>query len=92
MIFGSNWHGSTGLDNDLVLTRWQAIIWSNGDKLYWSIYATLGLNDLMLHWFISKACMPCYQHSVIPDVILYFKDMAFLQKPKKICVQTSMKN
>ena len=45
--FGSNWwYGRTGSDNGLALSRQQAIIWTNDGKLYWCIYAPIGLNVL----------------------------------------------
>ena len=32
----------TGLDDGLVMNRWQAIIWTNADSVHWRIYAALG--------------------------------------------------
>ena len=37
---------SIGLDNGLVLTRRQAIIWTSDGLVYWHIYASLGINEL----------------------------------------------
>ena len=36
-------HGSY---DGLAPNRWRAIIWTNGDLVYWRIYASLGLNEL----------------------------------------------
>ena len=45
---GSNWqYDSIGSDNGLAPNRRQAIIWTNVGMLYWRIYASLGLNELM---------------------------------------------
>ena len=33
-------------DNDLALSRRQAIIWTNDNIVYWRIYASLKLEDL----------------------------------------------
>ena len=40
-------YGSIGSDNGLWLVQRQAIIWSNVGMLYWRIYASLGLNELI---------------------------------------------
>ena len=31
----------------LAPNRWQAIIWTNADPIYWRIYATLGGGELI---------------------------------------------
>ena len=38
---------SISSDNGLGCKRPQAIIWTNGDLVYWRIYASLGLNELI---------------------------------------------
>ena len=44
---GSNWKlPSTGLDNGLVLNRWQVIMWTNADPTPWHLYAALGGDKL----------------------------------------------
>ena len=44
----SNWqYASISLDNGLAAKRQKAIIWSNGGVVYWRIYASLGLNELL---------------------------------------------
>ena len=35
----SNWqYSSIGLDNGLALNKWQAIIWTNPNQIYWHIF------------------------------------------------------
>ena len=40
-------HTIIGSDNGLSLNRRQAIIWTNDGKVYWRIYASHGLSELM---------------------------------------------
>ena len=53
-------YGSTGSDNGLVLSRQQAIIWSNIGMLYWHIYASPGFNELSLMNTKQVYFMPAY--------------------------------
>ena len=49
----SSWqYSSTGSDNDLALTRRQAIIWTNADPIHWRIYAALE-GDVLIHSYFS---------------------------------------
>ena len=41
-------YSSINSNNSLAPTRWQAIIWSNGDLLCWRIYASLWMSQLIL--------------------------------------------
>ena len=48
-------------NNDLAPNRWQAISWNNGGLVYWEIYASLSLNELMqwpgfFFFFCSGQC------------------------------------
>ena len=43
-----NHKAHTGLDNGFAANRWHAFIWTNDDLVYWYIYASLGLNELIL--------------------------------------------
>ena len=54
--YRSNWqYSSIGSDNGLVPNRWQAIFWTNGGLVYWCIYASLGLNELInMLWNIIR--------------------------------------
>ena len=55
----SNWHQhSTGLDNGLVLNRWQAIIWTNADPIHWHIHAALRGDEL-----INRTDDDCYGYT-----------------------------
>ena len=45
---GSNWkYNSVSSDNGVAPTRRQAIIWTNDALVYWRIYLSLSLNELM---------------------------------------------
>ena len=45
----SNWeYVIIGIDNGLSRSRRQAIIWTNDGLVYWGIYASLGLNELIV--------------------------------------------
>ena len=44
-------YSTIGSDNGLAPSRRQAIIWTNGGIVYWRIYASLGLNELMILLF-----------------------------------------
>ena len=46
-------HWSIDLDNGLVLSRRQIIIWTNAGPVHWRIYATLGGIELIIH------CVKC---------------------------------
>ena len=48
---GSNYqYASIGSDDGLAPIRGQAIIWTNGDLVYWRIYASLCFNELNCNW------------------------------------------
>ena len=36
----------------LVLNKLQAITWANDDWVYWHMYASLGLRELMTKWYL----------------------------------------
>ena len=38
-----------GSDDGLAPSRWQAIIWTNDNPVYWDIYASLSLCELKMH-------------------------------------------
>ena len=40
-----------GLNNGFALNRWQVSTWTNDDLIYWGIYASLGLNELIVLTF-----------------------------------------
>ena len=45
---GSDWHyDMIGSDNGLASNMRQAIVWTNEDLVYWRIYASLGLSELI---------------------------------------------
>ena len=47
-----------GSDNGFTLKRWQAIIWTNDDLVYWCKYVSLSLNEfsLALYWWCVILC------------------------------------
>ena len=47
-------YGSVGSDIGLALNRRQAIIWTKGGLVYWCIYASLSLNELIIRQHYSK--------------------------------------
>ena len=53
-------------DNGLAPTRWQAIIWTNDGIVYWCIYASLCLNELMLQMHLSPE-INLFSTGSIPD-------------------------
>ena len=54
-FLGSNWqYGSIGYENGPAMNRRQAIVWTNIVMFYWCIYASLGLNELMMINFQSR--------------------------------------
>ena len=45
--------GSIGSGNGLAPNRRQAIIWTDDDPVHWRIYAALGGDELINHWWPS---------------------------------------
>ena len=49
---------SIGSGNGLAQNKWQAIIWTNDGLFYWHIYASYGLNELIVFFSsISQGIM-----------------------------------
>ena len=61
---GSNWQfASIGSDNGFAQNRQQAIIWTSDSLVHWSMYASLGLNELNPYSLIAK----CVQNDIKPN-------------------------
>ena len=70
-------------DNGLAPTKWQAIIRTNDDLVYWRIYASPGLNELLCpstvdfdsvhftHWGLNK--MADIWQTTIENFVVWFK-------------------
>ena len=64
---GTNWqYVSIGSGNGLAPVRRQAIIWTNDGLVYWRIYSSLGLNELMTPYtIIYSVLFTCLAYNLV---------------------------
>ena len=68
-LWSSRQYGSTGSDNGLALTKWQAIIWTNDGLGCRCIYVSLGLSELIMSLL---GLVMHIQSLILPGVLQFF--------------------